>query len=290
MREATYGRGTAGAATLRRPIVALVLALTTICVATAAAEIGSPVEYVLNASGTTAPSRLPDGRPVAIALKVGFTSEALGSATTPELGRIAIELNQAIELNTEGLPSCPLSVVGSPTADPTKSCARSLVGRGVVDSEITLPGQAPVKVEGSLLAFYAFAEGAPRILARVVTGEPLPVVYVIPFEIHQAPRTLGTVLRVKKMHILHGICRTGFSNCFAQPYNLNGVYGRISSLQLTLHRSFAYDGQRASFAAAHCPHRASTSSNTFPLLRVTAHYAEQTATESTRSPVVSGSC
>lgn len=259
------------------------------------AEVSPVPEPVLTASGETTPTHLSRTHPAPITLRTGFTSEVPGSSTTPDLERVAIELTPAIEFQTAGLPSCPLPKAASPTEDPRQTCAESLVGRGTVDSEIALPGQPPAKVEGTLVAFYAFAEGAPHILARVTTGAPLPLVYVIPFEIREAHRAFGTKLIVRKMHILHGRCLRNRPNCFAQPYRLTGIYGRISKLELSLHRTFAHAGRRTSFVVARCPLPRgpvplNPSGPTFPFIRVTAHYAGQGGTESTESPALRRTC
>jgi hypothetical protein len=256
----------------------------------------SPIpEPVLTASGETAPTHLSRTHTVPITLRTGFSSEVPGNSTTPELERIAIELNPAIEFQTAGLPSCPLSVAASPTEDARRTCAGSLVGQGTVDSEITLPDQTPVKVEGTLLAFYAFAEGVPHILGRVTTSAPLSLVYVIPFGIRQAHRAFGTRLIVRKMRVIAGVCARGHPDCFAQPYSLTGIYGHISKLELSLHRTFAHAGRRTSFVVARCPlPRGPVPRNppgpTFPFLRVTAHYTEQGEMESTESPVLRRAC
>jgi hypothetical protein len=287
-------KGGAKAALVRTLPLALVgaAALFSSTVTADVTPVGQPV---LTASGETAPTHLPRTHAASIALRAGFTSEVPGSSTTPELERVAIELNPAVEFQTAGLPSCPLSEVASPTEDPRQTCAESLVGHGTVDSEITLWGQAPARVEGTLHAFYAFAEGVPRILARVTTGEPLSLVYVIPFEIHQADRAFGTRLIVRKMHTVHGRCLVNRQNCFAQPYRLTGVYGHISKLNLSLHRAFAHAGHRTSFVTAKCPlPRAPAPRNppepTFPFVRATAHYTDQSSMQSTESTVLRRAC
>jgi len=48
------------------------------------------------------------------------------------------------------------------------------------------------------LAFYAFAEGQPHILAQVTSGGPLPLTYVIPFQIEKAHGAFGMSLVVRR--------------------------------------------------------------------------------------------
>jgi hypothetical protein len=221
----------------------------------AAGEVGSVGEPTLSALGRVVPSRLPSSRRVPVTLHLGFRFEGPGHSATPELTSIALDVSRDVALQTTGLPSCPLATLYSSYASPLQTCAGSLVGNGRVISEVTLPGQAPATVDGRLLAFYDFAEGQPHILAQVTSGGELPLTYVIPFQIEKTRGAFGTRLHVRKMSNIQGKCRRGHPNCFAQPYTLKGVYGHISSLELSLHRLFTHKGKRESFVSADCPAR-----------------------------------
>jgi hypothetical protein len=207
----------------------------------------------ISASGETVPAALPRSRLVPIALRLGFTSEVPSTHTAPELTRIALNISRDVTLQAAGLPSCPIAKLYSSAADARQACAGSLLGRGAVNSEVTLPGQPTATIHGRLLAFYGFAEGQPRILAQVTSGAPLPLTYVIPFQIEKAHGPFGTSLVVHKMSQLQGECERTYPNCFAQPYSLKGVYGHISMLELSLKRRFVHAGKWESFLSADCP-------------------------------------
>lgn len=216
---------------------------------------GSPArregaEPTMTASGEVRPGKLPRGRLAPAALRLGFTSAAAGASATPDLARIAIELSPMVGFQTDGLPSCPPTRLYGSAAGARHACAGSLVGAGSVSSEIALPGQAPAVVVGRLLAFYSEAGGRQRILAQVVTGAPLPLTYVIPFEIVDRG-SAGVALEVKRMARILGQCRQNVRGCLGQPYTLEGVYSRISSLRISLRRFGA--GPAASFVGAKCP-------------------------------------
>ena len=150
--------------------------------------------------------------------------------------------------------------------------------------EITVPGQAPVDVTGELLAFYAFEGGEPRILAQVTTGEPLPLVYVIPFTMRKADGRYGTTLSVSRrsMRSIKGKCASGHPYCFApNPYTLEGVYGHISDLRMSLHRVLRKQRRRLSFVKGHCPLPSDASIGDFPLLRLSLAYADGNTGSST---------
>lgn len=140
------------------------------------------------------------------------------------------------------------------THTPQESCPESLVGHGSVTSEIRNAG-TPVNVTGHLLAFYSLEGHRRLILARVETGEPLPLIYVIPFTIRKARGGFGTDLSVstQAMARLQGLCASSNPYCFYSPHKLVGAYGRISSFEMSLHRTFRGDGGRASFVNAVCP-------------------------------------
>jgi hypothetical protein len=146
-----------------------------------------------------------------------------------------------------------------------------------------------VKVTGRLLAFYALGGGRPRILAQVTTGEPLPLVYVIPFTMKSADGSYRTTVFVprRRMRAIRGICIPDHPNCFApSPYALEGVYGHISEMTMSLHRVVRSRRRRISFVKGSCPLLPDFSVGEFPLLRVSLAYAGG----ATSSGVVNGRC
>ena len=208
-------------------------------------------------------------------LRTAFTSRALEGPATPPLSRISIELTNAVALDGTGLPPCPLADLLEDYGEEERPCPGSLVGHGTVVAEVTPPGQNPVVEQGRMLAYYGFAEGRPRILARV-SGDTFT--YVIPFRLEQVQGVYGTRLVVPKMSRIRGRCPSGHPNCFGQPYALQGAYSRISDFQMSLHRTFARDGGRASFVGTRCA--AGTRSNPRrPLEKLLLAYTDGTYAE-----------
>ena len=240
----------------------------------AGGELAQAGEAVIGVSGEEVPGKLPRSHMVPATLRLGFTSEAPSTPTTPELTAIRLEVSRNLAFHTAGLPSCPISELYSESSDAGQICPGSLVGSGIVISEVTLPGQAPVTIEGRLSAFYDFGEGQPRILAQVTSTGALPLTYVIPFTIHKAQGIFGTILSVQQMRFIAGICARGHSNCFSQTYTYNGIYGHISKFELTLDRQFVRAGKRISAVSADCPASGSSSSAVFPLVKVNLTYPE----------------
>jgi len=238
----------------------------------AGGELAQAGEAVIGVSGETVPGKLPRSRMVPAALRLGFTSEAPSTPTTPELTAVRLEVSRNLAFHTAGLPNCPISELYS-TSDARQICAGSLVGSGTVVSEVTLPGQAPVTIEGRLSAFYDLGEGQPRILAEVTSTGALPLTYVIPFTIEKPHGVFGTVLWVQHMQFIAGICARGHSNCFSQTYTYKGIYGHISKFEITLDRQFVHAGERTSVVSADCPARNRSSSASFPLVKVNLAYS-----------------
>jgi len=265
MHSARLSRGAILATTL--------LAVTFAWTEAAAAEVSSAAEPVMTGSAEIFPSKLPRSQSAPSTLRLGFTSEAPDTHAAPELSKTAFEISRNVTLRTAGLPSCSLAKLLSTYANPRRTCAGSLVGQGRVVSEITLPGEPTVTVEGRLLAFFAFAEERPRILAQVSSTAPLSLTYVIPFRVDEDHGAFGSSLVVPKMRNIQGQCRRGVTNCFSQPYTLKGIYAHISDFELSLHRRFAHDGRRQSVVNARCPAPADRAEAVFPLANVSLSYS-----------------
>jgi hypothetical protein len=206
----------------------------------------------MTAATNITPWKLPRDHPAPAALQIGFQSHAAGEPAIPGIVRLAIDLSRNISLDGQGLPSCSLELLRSTDFSPRTTCTRSLVGRGAVTSEIKLPGKAPVMVTGRLLAFYSSNQRGEHILARVVTGEPLPLAYVLPFMIVPQRGRFATRLLIRRMRLIQGICAPAHPYCFGNPYTLEGVYGHIAAFDLTLQRRFRYRGKSRSFLSASC--------------------------------------
>jgi len=265
-------RAVASLPVLLGALALVLIAVVGILPASASGDVAQADELIVGVSGETVPSRLPRWHMVPAMLRLGFTSAAVGTPATPELTAIRLGLSRNLALQTAGLPSCPIADLYAETSEASQRCAGSLVGRGIVISEVTLPGQAPVTIEGHLSAFYDLGERQPRILAQVTSSGSLPLTYVIPFTIYREPGVFGTVLSVQQMRFIAGRCARGHSNCFSQAYTYKGIYGHISKLELTLDRQFVHAGKRTSVVSADCPASAGSSSATFPLVNVDLAY------------------
>jgi len=255
-------------------LIALVLAASTFA-GIGTAEVAPGGEPTFSAS--MSPERLARDKPSAISFRLGFEVPPQ-EGKIPGLGAIRFSISRRVSFDYGGLPPCSLQTLLSSYAE--GSCTRSLVGRGSVVSEVALPGHEPVMVSGIAKAYYSFDEQQPRVLVRVVTGEPLPLIYVIPFELRSAAEPYATSLGVRRMSQIQGLCARGRPNCFAQPYRLKGIYSHISEFQLSLHRRFWHAGSHESFVGAECAVARGQKEATFSLATMNLSYPEQTFTGS----------
>jgi hypothetical protein len=203
----------------------------------------------MSAFAKVRPSALPRSQRAPVALTVGFDSRFSESSEVPALERIVFTLAPAFSFEKAGLPVCrvPELYDTEPGADP---CRGSLVGSGAVDSEIAVPGRAPVVEEGRLRAFYGRGRGSPMILAQVTTAAPEPLVYVIPFFLWEDEESGSYSIRAYRMRRILGKC---IGRCGGPgPYSFEGIYTRISHLDMSLHRIWSSGGRERSFVRARC--------------------------------------
>jgi hypothetical protein len=215
-------------------------------------------------------------------LTAGFTSVDPDGGPAPELDRIEIDLSPRLAMRTAKLPLCRERLLFKTNETALEECGGSLVGRGRIASDIPTSAEGPTaRVEGEMTAFYGLSGRQPMLLARVETGQPMPLVYVIPFAIER-PAKGGYELVAHRMRRRVGKCRAGYPNCFADPYGVDGIYARIAEFEI----EFGRRGRRSGVFAGSCPIRPGASKSSFSLERIELDYAG-------RSPVsgsVRGAC
>jgi hypothetical protein len=243
-------------------------------------EVVEVPELVMSARGELLPALLPRDKTVPASLTVGFSSDDPASPATPEITRMEIEISRNITLRGSKLPGCSPETLYQAGASARQECSQAYVGDGTVVSEISMYHREPVTVTGHLAAyFYDLPDDRPRILAQVITGSPLPLTYVIPFQVRKMRGSFATSLLVPKRQMtgMRGICAKNHPECFGTPYTLEGVYGHISRLEMTLHRLFPEHGKVGSFVEAHCHASGKRQASSFPLVRVSLDYASGSA-------------
>jgi hypothetical protein len=201
----------------------------------ASAEQAQQGNLLVSFNGGIAPQKLPRTEPAPVNVQMGGKIKTTDRSTPPKLEQIVLQINSNGVIQTKGLGSCSLAklnAVSSATAK--KSCASALIGHGNVTSRVSLPGQGAFASNGVLEAFNGTYKGHSAVFAQVESGPPLPLTYVIVFEVKSSGGTFGTTL-------------TGTLPQIASEY------GYISAFNLSLGATYSYHGRKLSYASASCP-------------------------------------
>jgi hypothetical protein len=235
------------------PVLAL-LAVLGIAVM-AQAEVAKKGNLIVTFHGEIAPRKLPRAGTAPVSVQMGGKIKTADKSTPPKLERIILDINSHGVLQTKGLPTCSLSKLETiSSAGARKSCGEALVGHGNVTSRVSLPGQGAFASNGALQAFNGKYKGATAIFAQVVSGPPLPLTYVIVFEVKKTKGTFGTSL-------------------VGTLPQIASEYGYISAFDLSLKRTYTYRGKKLSFASGTCPAPKGFPGASFPFAKVSYEFA-----------------
>jgi hypothetical protein len=207
-------------------------------------------------NGGISPAKLPRTELAPVAVTMGGKISTTDRTVPPKLEKIALAINSHGRLETKGLPTCSLAKLNSVTATQAKkACEGALVGHGNVTSRVSLPGQGAFASNADLLAFNGKLHGHQAVLAQVSSGAPLPLTYVIAFEVKKSGGTFGTSL-------------------VATLPPIASEYGYISAFSLALSRRYESHGAKRSFAQASCPAPQGFTRAPFPFAKASYSFAD----------------
>jgi hypothetical protein len=211
-------------------------ALALLCLgAVAQAEQAQKGNLIVSFNGGIAPVKLPRAEPAPISVQMGGKIKTTDRSAPPKLERIVLGINSVGKLSTKGLPLCSLSKLEAVSAAEAKrACAGALVGHGNVTSRVSLPEQGVFASNGTLDAFNGKYKGHTAVFAQVESGPPLPLTYVIVFEVKSKGGTFGTEL-------------------IGTLPEIASEYGYISAFNLSLGATYTLHGKKMSYASADCP-------------------------------------
>ncbi len=242
----------------KRMIAALgaAIAVAALAATIAGAELAQKGNLLVNFSGGILPTALPRQSLAPITVLMGAKITTTDRSEPPELKRMVLDINNHGKISPDGLPLCPLAKLNSATeAGARQACGPALVGHGNVTTRVTLPNNPTFATNGGLLAFNGRLHGHPAVFALVTSGAPLPLSFVITFEINKIHGKFGTSLTGKVPPIASG-------------------YGKISAISLALNRTYTAHGRRQSYLAANCPAPAGFPSLNFAFARVDFSFAD----------------
>ena len=252
----------------RRPrIAALLCALALLALGAAlaqAAEITQQGNLRVAVSGKLAPQTLPRTGTAPVAVSVAGKISTADESSPPQLRKLTIEINRHGRIDAAGLPTCKVGLIRTASnGRALAACGSSQVGEGKFFGTITLPGSAPYPIEGKLLVFNGNEGGRQVLYGHVFSPHPFATSFVITFEIKTAAHgTYGTTLTAN------------LSKALGSQRNLTG-------LEMTLKRSYSFQGKRHSYISAGCPAPKGVALVNFPLARTSFAFAGNTKITST---------
>lgn len=215
----------------------------------AGAELSQKGNLFVRFDGGISPRTLPRKALAPIAVRIEGTIKTPSGERPPSLSRIAIALNRGGKLDTRGLPVCRRSQIESSSGSQAlAACGSALVGTGGIVAKTALPGQPGYALRGNLLLFNSVEHGHAAILAHIFQSDPSPITNLVAFKIRRTGGTFGTVITAVMPPALE--------------HN-----GYLTSIFLTLQRSYVFHGQRRSYLSASCPAPSGFRTAVFPFAK-----------------------
>ncbi len=207
-------------------------------------------------NGQISPKKLPRSGTAPVGVRMGGKIKTTDRSVPPKLERIVLDINRNGKLQTKGLDRCTLGKLRSISSrGARRACGDALIGNGSVTSRVSLPGQPPFASNGEMLAFNGRHKGKPAIFAQVATGAPLPLTYVIIFEVRKKAGTFGNSL-------------------IGTLPPIASEYGYITAFNLSLRRQYRFRGERMSYASGSCPAPKGFPGANFTFARVSYEFAD----------------
>ena len=239
------------------------LLVAALAVAGASAEVVREGTLQVSSNGGISPRSLPREELAPVTVLMDGKITTTDRTAPPKLEKIILAINKEGVIDAKGLPTCSITKLNSlSSAAAKKACAGALVGHGNVTSRVSLPGQGAFASTGELLAFNGRLHGGPAVLAQVSSKAPLPLTYVIAFEVKKTGGSFGTTL-------------------YGTLPPIASEYGYISAFSLALSRRFTFKGEARSFASASCPAPEGFSGASFPFARAEYQFAGGVSMHST---------
>lgn len=224
--------------TIRRALAALAcmtVLIGCLMAAVASGEVKQVENLRVSFNGGISPQKLPRDELAPVTVLMSGKITTTDRSIPPKLEKIVLAINKEGVVEDTGLPTCSIAKLNSlSSTQAKKTCADALIGHGNVTSRVSLPGQGAFASTGELLAFNGKLHGKPAVLAQVASKAPLPLTYVIPFEVKKSGGSFGTTL-------------VGTLPPIASEY------GYISAFSLALSRRYTFKGKQRSYASASCP-------------------------------------
>jgi hypothetical protein len=224
---------------MKRPMLKAVFAAGAIALLACASAYALTIEIgktVVSGTAAISPRELPARGNVPVEVESTTRVKTKDGSQPPKLRQLKFIFDENGTVDTKGLPVCTMAKLAETTpAAARKRCAGAVVGEGIGEAEIRLPGQAPVEMTTPLTFFNAPPEGGrPALIAHAYETIPAPKTLLVPFSIER---------------INQG--RYGFRVEIELPPIAEG-YGAATLAQATIGKTWKRGGKTVGYTNAHC--------------------------------------
>ena len=181
------------------------------------------------------PHALPRERNAPVTVHLAGAIRTTDGSTPPQLREISIAMNRAGVVSAKGLPSCQAPELQQTNTEAAlAACPGALVGRGHFAANVDFVGTPVFPARGTVLVFNSSTKNRPGLLLHLYGASPVRAAFVLPFRITR--RSEGRFGTVFTTHIPR----------------LASDKGYITDIDLSIGRTYRYQGNERSFISASC--------------------------------------
>jgi hypothetical protein len=190
---------------------------------------------VLRADGGFTPRELPRRSFAPIEFEGWAEVKATNGGVPPAVRQIVLDFDRDGRLTTNGLATCSASrVEGATPRQARAACPKAIVGEGLVEAMIALPGQAPVRARSPLTVFNGpRQEGEPTVVFHARTTVPAAQTFAISIPIERRGPAYSYRAVVDVPPIAEG-------------------HGALTRAELRIGKRFRSGGVKRSYVSARC--------------------------------------
>jgi hypothetical protein len=202
------------------------------------------------------PHALPRERNAPVTVHLAGAIRTTDGSTPPQLREISIAMNRAGVVSAKGLPSCQAPQLQQTSTEAAlRICRKALVGRGHFAANVDFVGAPVFPARGTVLVFNSSTKNRPGLLLHLYGSSPVRAAFVLPFRItRKSAGKFGTVFTT---HIPR----------------LASDKGYVTDIDLSIGRTYRYQGTQRSFISASCAAPAGFTTVPYELAKATFTFA-----------------
>ena len=202
------------------------------------------------------PDTLPRERNAPVTVHLAGAIRTTDGSTPPQLREISIAMNRAGVVSAKGLPSCQAPELQQTSTEAAlRICRKALVGRGHFAANVDFVGAPVFPARGTVLVFNSSTRNRAGLLLHLYGSSPVRAAFVLPFRItRKSTGKFGTVFTT---HIPR----------------LASDKGYVTDIDLSIGRTYRYQGAQHSFISASCAAPAGFTTVPYELAKATFAFA-----------------